>query len=259
MLSTNSDKNWELLGEEDPYFGVLTEEKFRQGNFDEKVKFEFFESGERHVELVVAIIKKIFDSTFDPTRCLDFGCGVGRMVIPMAKRFHTVIGMDVSANMLKEAIRNCEMMKIRNAEFVQSDDDLSRLSGKFDFIHSFIVFQHISCSRGEKILARLLDLLDINGVAVLHFTYEWKASRFRKCAHWIRKSIPLVRNFVNLLNGRRFGYPGMNMNHYDLNRIFCLIQEKGFNNLYTHFMNDEGHFGVVLYIQKIALYSQKDV
>ena len=252
MLSTNSDKNWELLGEQDPYFGVLTEEKFRQDNFDEKFMSEFFESGERHVELVVSTIKKM-DATFHPTRCLDFGCGVGRLVIPMAKRFDTVIGVDISTSMLKEAIQNCEKMGIQNAKFVQSDDDLSRLSGKFDFIHSFIVFQHISCARGEVILVRLLDLLDSNGVAALHFTYEWKVSRFRKWVHWMRKSIPLVRNFANLLKGRRFGAPGMNMNHYDLNRIFCLIQEKGFNSLYTHFVNDEGHLGVILYIQKTAL------
>ena len=54
---------------------------------------------------------------------------------------------------------------------MESDDDLSKVTGTFDLIHSFIVLQHIATSRGEKIFRRMLSLLNEGGIGFLHFTY----------------------------------------------------------------------------------------
>jgi len=40
------------------------------------------------------------------------------------------------------------------------------------------------------------------------------------------------------------------MNHYDLNRIFRMLQENGLGGLYVLPTNDEGHLGVILLCQR---------
>ena len=58
---------------------------------------------------------------------LDFGCGVGRLIIPFARVFEHVTGVDISPAMLEIAQRNCLEQGIHNVEFVRSDDELSRV------------------------------------------------------------------------------------------------------------------------------------
>src|SRR5262245_52302229 len=99
---------WEKMGRKDPYFGVLTNDKFRSGQIDAAARAEFFASGERHVQTCFETIPRCFARPFAPRRTLDFGCGVGRLVIPFARRCGEVVGADVSPAMLAEARRNCE-------------------------------------------------------------------------------------------------------------------------------------------------------
>lgn len=45
----NTDKTWQWYGENDPYYGVLTEDSFRGGNLTLERKRAFFESGQKHI------------------------------------------------------------------------------------------------------------------------------------------------------------------------------------------------------------------
>src|SRR5215813_8304094 len=140
----NTDRTWKKLGEIDPYYGVLSHPRFRAAATEGEIRREFFMSGEDHVERVFATIRENLDPEFAPSRALDFGCGVGRVTIPLARRIAQVVAIDVSDSMLSEANKNCEEAGVRNVTLLKSDDGLGRLSGDFDFLHSFIVFQHIS-------------------------------------------------------------------------------------------------------------------
>ena len=83
------------------------------------------------------------DPSFSINHALEFGCGVGRLVIPLAKIAKRVTGIDVSESMINEAKRNCESRKINNVFLTKTDDSLSLLANNYDFMLSFIVFQHI--------------------------------------------------------------------------------------------------------------------
>ena len=51
--------------------------------------------------------------------------------------------------MLEEATKNAKEMGAENIEFLLADDNLSELGSEgFDFINSFIVFQHIHLTVG---------------------------------------------------------------------------------------------------------------
>lgn len=152
--------------------------------------------------------------------------------------------------MLKEARKNCQSCSLKNVELLKSDDTLSNVSGTFDFVHSFIVFQHIPPKRGEVILSRLIDHLEPGGIAALHFTYFRRASLIQKAKHWMRKSVPIVNNLANLKEGRDLFYPMMPMNTYNLNKILLLLLDRGCEDSYIRFTTLGCHLGAILFFQK---------
>jgi 2-polyprenyl-3-methyl-5-hydroxy-6-metoxy-1,4-benzoquinol methylase len=172
MLSSNSDHEWEKLGQDEPYYGVLNDNKFLRKNLNKDACSAFLKTGEEYIEFLLNEIRTCVDPGFAPNRALDFGCGVGRCSIPLARICASVVGIDVSKSMLQHAARICAEQGISNLQLVQSDDSLSHISGPFDLLHSFFVFQHIPRRRGERIFSKLLDLLSESGVGAVQFLYD---------------------------------------------------------------------------------------
>jgi len=249
MFNSDADKEWEKFGKNEPYFGVITHNKFRDSNLTDKNKEEFFESGFNYIGHVLEQIRLHIDPNFSIKRALDFGCGVGRLVVPLANVAQEVTGVDVSDSMLNEAKRNCEARSIKNAVLLKSDDSLSLLNGKYDFIHSYIVFQHIAVKRGEQIFENLIAHLETEGVCVVHFTYA-KDYTTKRWLLLVKRYIPFSSNFINLIRGRKFFAAQMQMNAYDLNRLFLTIQKANIRDCYTTFTNHGGELGIVVGFKK---------
>ena len=246
----NSDRSWRKFGELDPYFGVITNPKFERKNLNDESLNEFFRGGEEYVEELFETLRCHSSVTRSPLRALEYGCGVGRIMVPMAKRCGHVTGVDISEGMLKEAEKNCSARYISNVTFVQAEDAFSSVSGSFDLVHSFIVFQHIPPLRGIKILSRLIDLLTADGIAVLHLMYLRDVSMLKSFVDWARARSTLVHSAVNLVKGHPRNRPLMQMNAYDLNRVFALFQQKKCHVLYVDFINNDGYWGAILYVQR---------
>jgi ubiquinone/menaquinone biosynthesis C-methylase UbiE len=249
MFSNNTDRAWEKFGKDDPYFGVFTHDKYRKSNLTEERKEEFFKTGSCYIDKVLRKIRQCLDPNFEFRKAIDFGCGVGRLVIPLAKLAQEVTGVDVSDSMLDEARKNCEAKSIKNVVFVKSDDDLSHLQDKYDFIHSYIVFQHIPVKRGARIFKNLLAHLEVGGVCVAHFTYS-SDHRGKKLVSLLKRYIPFASNFINLIRKRKFFAPQIQMNDYHLNHLFLSIQKAGVTSCHIEFTDHRGELGVVVYFQK---------
>ena len=256
MIKAKSDEAWEYFGKNDPYFGVLTAENFSKGEFTEDAKKQFFETGERYVDATWTTLQEFFGRDFHPKRAMDFGCGVGRLVLPFAKRCDAVVGVDVSASMLETARANAQERGATNVSFVQGDDTLSRVTGTFDFIHSFIVFQHIPPDRGLAILRRQIDLLEADGVGALHFTYAFggRMPALRRLRIAAQHRIPLLNMPSNLRRGRPLSEPAMQMNEYDVNQLLKTLQESGCHDVHLRFsetsVRGHGFYGVTLFFRK---------
>ena len=132
---------------------------------------EFFQSGVELTKVVFPIIEKHFRENWTPKVAVDFGCGVGRLAIPLAKRCQRVIGIDVSEAMLRETRANAEKTGTANIEFIKGDDGLTLLSKPFDYFQSFHVFQHIPVTRGMRILQQLVTHLQPEGVGIVHVPF----------------------------------------------------------------------------------------
>lgn len=146
-------------------------DKFRKDNLTDEAKEEFFSSGLSQINHMLENIRKHIDPLYAAKNALDFGCGVGRLIIPLSKVVNNVTGIDVSDSMLNEARKNCETQFVSNVSLLKSDDNLLLLNGKYDLIYSFIVFQHIPVKRGVGIFKNLLSRLENGGVCVIHFTH----------------------------------------------------------------------------------------
>jgi 2-polyprenyl-3-methyl-5-hydroxy-6-metoxy-1,4-benzoquinol methylase len=244
-MAADTDEAWEYFGKNDPYFGVLTQDRYTNKQLSEEAKKDFFATGERYIESVLKTVRDRLNPAFRPTRALDFGCGVGRLALPLARICHSVVGVDVSESMLAVAEHNAKEQRLSNVTFTKGDDSLSRVSGTFDFVHSFIVFQHIPPQRGAAIFKRLIELLQDEGVGVLHVTYSYAATATlgRKLLKRARQSLPLVSGLLNVLRGKSFHEPQMQMNQYDLNQLIRILQESGCHEICLRFSETsvQGH------------------
>lgn len=137
----------------------MSYDRFRKENLSSETRAEFFKTGEEYLNWILEQIKRHIDPDFLPKRAVDFGCGTGRLAIPLAEKMENVDGIDISESVLQEAQGNCHERSLENVTFVKSDDELSLLEGKFDLIHSFIIFQHIPVARGVAIFKKLLVYL----------------------------------------------------------------------------------------------------
>ena len=247
LKDMSTDVAWEEWGRRDPYFGVITDRKFRRSEMDDRSKREFFESGESHVHGVLATIRRHIDPAFAPRTVMDFGCGVGRLLIPFARIADEAVGLDVSTSMLEEARRNCDERGLRNVRLCASDDSLSGLCESFDLIHSCIVFQHIPPERGRAIFSKLLRHLRPGGVGAIHLTYS--KTRFA-LTHGLAPAPPPISGTdtpssnPSIQNGAD---PEIQMNPYNVNEILFLMQCRGVQQLHIEFSDHGGELGVFLF------------
>ena len=255
-MAAKTDNAWEYYGKNDPYFGVLTQDRYSTDNMSDNARKEFFETGERYVEMLLSAIRTRLEPTFRPKRALDFGCGVGRLALPLARACESVVGVDVSESMLTVAANNAREQGLSNVTFVKGDDTLSCVEGTFDFIHSFIVFQHIPPQRGLAIFQGLIDRLVDDGIGALHVTYSYAGTTTldRKLLKAAKQSVPFFSGVLNVLRGRPFGRPIMEMNEYDLNKLLLILQESGCHHVHLLFsetsVQGQGFYGVSFVFRK---------
>ena len=233
---SDTDKDWETLGSADPYFAVLTQKEYHRQNLSDHSVAKFFASGQQHIDFILATIQQHVHSSFHPQRALDFGCGVGRLLLPLASMCQSVVGVDISESMLKEAKKNLDSKNVKNVSLFQSDDQLSQVTGQFDLVHSYIVLQHIPQARGEQIFIRLVDLLSEGGIGVIHVPYLCQHAQFNRLWYWARKSIPLLNGLGNIRRGLPFAYPMIQMNEYNLNRLLQILQDRSCFPLYIYIL-----------------------
>jgi 2-polyprenyl-3-methyl-5-hydroxy-6-metoxy-1,4-benzoquinol methylase len=250
VIRDNSDASWEKWGKQNPYYGVLTDDKFRQENLNEELKAEFLETGRAHIDRVLEIALSHCGAMASRKRALDFGCGTGRLVIPLARLFEHVTCVDISAAMLEVAKENCVERGIHNADFVRSDDGLTRVTGKFDFIHSYLVLQHIPIRRGEKIVAQLLDRLNDEGILAIHFPFMRNDSIIRKSVHFLRKNFRPLSVLANIIRGKHWNEPFIQMNSYDVNRILISLSKHGIRDVFLEVVDAGGFVSAFVFAKK---------
>ena len=208
-------------------------------------------TGEAFVENLFGLINEHRFPGFQPTPALEYGCGVGRLLLPLSKYTNQAVGLDVAPAMLEICRNKIKEHAVENTTVGLSDDTLSTAGGGFDFVNCFLVLQHIPPERGYRIIDRLLHLLVVDGIGSLKFTYA-KGGRF--FAHEQGKALYYRRDgnqIFDLCTEDQEPPEGtISMFDYDLNQVICAISRISSGHLIMLPTNDDEHLGVLLIFRK---------
>jgi SAM-dependent methyltransferase len=245
-----TDKDWEKWGATDPYFGVLSCEAYRKARLDQPSRDAFFLSGEEHADRVLRAIAENFQASPNPLTTLDFGCGVGRLAIPFARRSVKCVGVDVSPSMLAEASKNALNAGINNIEFSRSNGDLSTMDKRFSLVHSYIVLQHIPWKRGRHVVTQLASKVDVGGFLAIQFLTASDAPKLVQALVRARYFVPPINWIRNVLRRRPAFEPAMQLHIYDKDAIARDLTRLGFEAITGCADPNVGEFASVLLLSR---------
>lgn len=157
---------WEILGESDPLWTILTSPDRRGIGW--KVE-EFFATGRREIDAVMEYVA-LLGIAVRRGRALDFGCGVGRLTQALSLHFEEVYGVDIASSMIDLAARYNRCGD--RCKYFQNDAGDLKLfpDNSFDFIYSNITLQHISPRCCQNYIGDFLRLLRPRGVLLFQLT-----------------------------------------------------------------------------------------
>jgi SAM-dependent methyltransferase len=149
-------RDWQDLARLDPLWAIASTPEKRFGGWDEDA---FMASGRRKVASLMERLDRL-GLPRRRERALDFGCGVGRLTLPLAGEFESVTGVDIAPAMIEQA--RDRAAGLPGVRFVLNErEDLEALAGeRFDLVYTGLVLQHLP-SRGLALrylsgLARLV-------------------------------------------------------------------------------------------------------
>lgn len=169
---------WRSLGDSRPHWSVMSWDKFLPEHIGQTVE-EFYRTGE---ESVATLLRTLERNDIEPAalqRCMDFGCGLGRLSIALAPHFREVHAVDFSETHLRLASQALEERGASNVRLhrLRTIEDSGRLP-KVDLFFSLIVLQHNPPPVTRELLGRLLDRVDEGGVAVFQVPTYLAGYRF---------------------------------------------------------------------------------
>ena len=169
---------WEDLGEVEPHWSVLTNDKFKSTEL-ENHRNEFYLSGKADVERLFKTLERNgLDATHLHT-CMEYGCGLGRITKWLAERFDSVAGYDISLPHLRLAAQYLGAQGKENIQLIRVSDPEAVLDfPKVDFVYSVIVLQHNPPPLIRIIVRELLKALNPGGMAFFQVPTYWTGYRF---------------------------------------------------------------------------------
>ena len=223
-LFHNTDREWKSWEKRDLYYAVLSHPEYRNRQNLE----DFFATGENLFARFLDDFER-FSIPLDPSgNALDFGCGVGRLLIPFGKFFRHTSGIDVSKDMLEEAHKNIDSKTTELRLFDGEDLSLCLSDEPYAFIHTRLVLQHIRPNRGFGLIRQLLERLDTNGKACIQAPMMAK-SRVVHFLNEVRSIHPISFKLSELFlrKDRALEDPVTEMNLYPSDTMLKLVDELG--------------------------------
>jgi SAM-dependent methyltransferase len=129
--------DWNRRAREDAHFYVA----FGRRSQEEQ---EFLASAAEVTGMLELEFSRLPPSAPESRSALEIGCGPGRLMLPMSRHFGEIHGVDISDEMIRLARE--QLKDISHAHVQVTPDSKLRMfrDGFFDFVYSYIVFQHIS-------------------------------------------------------------------------------------------------------------------
>jgi 2-polyprenyl-3-methyl-5-hydroxy-6-metoxy-1,4-benzoquinol methylase len=178
-------QHWDDLAKADAPWAIYSSQDKKFGRWRME---EFWATGRRDV---MDMIKMLGDAgvTVAGGRALDFGCGMGRLTQPLAEHFNQVDGVDISAEMIRQA-RRYNHHGDRVAYHLNVTEDLGVFDAEtFDLVYTLVVLQHMPVTLTFRYLEEFLRLLKPGGVAVFQVplartAHDTQGAQIRQLPRW---------------------------------------------------------------------------
>ncbi len=242
----------EAFAVREPYFTVLASPDYLRANLTPERQREFFDGGETLVDAMFRTIEIRLAPHFAPTAILEYGCGAGRLALPLARRAArrngTVTAVDVSVPMLELARQEAARQSLHNLSF-QSATDFFDADSSFDFVSCYFVFQRMRPSAGLALLGRLLGRIRSGGVGAFQFPYRVTVPRLVQASRWARNAVPGVNALANAVRGRSPGEPLMACYTYRLDAVLGVIRDASLDAAHIVFEPHAGLDSAIVYVE----------
>jgi len=152
-------EDWNARARDDAHYWVAFG---RRGQNEE----EFQATAREIVRSLEMELKRLPRPADEARRALEIGCGPGRLMLPLARHFAEIHGVDISEEMIRLARRRLSGVVNAFAHQAPGSDLSAFPSGFFDFVYSYAVFQHIPA---REIVFRYFEetrrVLKVGGIA----------------------------------------------------------------------------------------------
>ena len=171
QLLAHVRNTWTELGRSAPHWSVLSAEDFLPEHISQHER-AFYDSGASEVETLRATAARLGFELEHFSNCHEYGCGVGRVTLHLARSVQSVTASDISSTHLQLARDLLERGKVKNVKLVLVEDanDFGMVE-PFDFWYSRIVLQHNPPPIMVCILRRALSLLKLRRVGCFSSSY----------------------------------------------------------------------------------------
>jgi SAM-dependent methyltransferase len=227
----------------EPYFFILTDPRYLSARRTAEAEREFFRSGERDVAEIYEIARQRVMVAFMPRQVLEYGCGIGRLAVPLAERAEHVTAVDASPAMLAAA------KSAPNIDYV-SVDAFRASPAKFELITCYNVLQRLPRAQGLALLRELLERLDHGGVLVAQVPFHRPSPLVKTVAGWVREHVPGTNALVNLARRKPLDTPLFTTQTYDVEEITAMVRAAGCGDPYLVFGKHGDAEAVVMYARK---------
>jgi SAM-dependent methyltransferase len=200
---------WESLGDERPFHSVLTDDRYFPSQFGDFAA-EFWQSGEVEAWDLADHLASLGLVRLEDAAVLDFGCGVGRVAIPLAAIARSVVAYDISERHLEFARKRAATLGRTNIQLMAIGGGLPVDFESCDVFYSRLVLQHNPPPIIGEVIRRLIRSLRRGGVGVIQVpTY---------CVGYRFSTSEALRSPIKL---------DMDMHCYPQAFLFSLIADEG--------------------------------
>jgi len=167
---------WVHLGHERPYQSVLAYDRYAPLRFGESER-QFWESGESEARRLADYLADLGGVKLADAVVVEYGCGVGRVAIPLAAIAGSVVGYDISEPHLKLARLRAAAVGRTNFRAVAVYDLPNELE-PCDVFYSRIVLQHNAPPVIGHLIRTLIRSLRVGGIGLFQVPTHFHAYRF---------------------------------------------------------------------------------
>ena len=155
-IAEKMKRDWDQRAQHDARYWIATE------NY--QTEEIFARSGQ---ETAQALLKTLTGLRRASWNVLDIGCGIGRVLRPLAQHFHALVGIDVSSTMITQS--KAWLAGYPNiTTFENSGVDLCEFHDQsFNLVYSYVAFQHMPRQVFEQYLSEINRVLSPDGYLAL--------------------------------------------------------------------------------------------